>query len=438
MLLVLGEVYVDYTIKNNAQECKLRLGGIVHACRGLWACNIPYSAAIICPEYLQEEVKTYLLAHGCEKVINIGNVIGSPNVISILDMKEIGHQGYEDLLRETKKIILKMEQNELNNYQEVLIFPSNFDLNHIKSLFNNSTKFSFDIAYGIKCFSDLNDFTGRISLLLTSTSSELFQKYANEDINPLLSLISPLLPECFILKENRGGSRVYDLKSNESKKIPATLSKTKNSVGVGDVYSAVALAHKDRGWENAAWFASIAATCYSETTFPDDFKRDLQRNFSLPLDILKGLDRTSLPWHERPKYNIYFAAPDFSYIDRKELDYVIDSLKYHNFTLRRPILENGELTDDSNDFEKKQAYLQDVQLLNECDLIFAVPLNRDPGTLIEIGLALSTNKPVITYDPNSENDNNMVITGSRSYSHDLDVCLNSTFSIISDLENDKK
>ena len=143
-----------------------------------------------------------------------------------------------------------------------------------------------------------------------------------------------------------------------------------------------------------------------------------------------------LPWHERPKYNIYLAAPDFSYIDRKDLDYAIASMEYHNFTLRRPIVENGELNEESSELERRQTYFQDVKLIEECDVVFAIPLNRDPGTLIEIGIAQATQKPVVTYDPNAENDNNMVIMGSNSYSTDLDSSLNSIFDILSGMENE--
>ncbi|OJF99717.1 hypothetical protein AX761_24970 [Rhizobium sp. 58] len=72
-------------------------------------------------------------------------------------------------------------------------------------------------------------------------------------------------------------------------------------------------------------------------------------------------------------------------------------------------------------------------LLEECDLVFALPLGRDPGTLIEIGMALTLKKPVITYDPLKENANTMVIAGSTVYSDKLDRCLNGIFETMSRL-----
>jgi nucleoside 2-deoxyribosyltransferase len=63
--------------------------------------------------------------------------------------------------------------------------------------------------------------------------------------------------------------------------------------------------------------------------------------------------------------------------------------------------------------------------------VFAVPTERDPGTLVEIGLAIEAGIPVVTYDPSSKNNNTMVIAGSSFYSSDLDACLNATFQLLS-------
>lgn len=83
--------------------------------------------------------------------------------------------------------------------------------------------------------------------------------------------------------------------------------------------------------------------------------------------------------------------------------------------------------------EMRAAYLGDLCLLEECDLVFSLPLERDPGTLVEIGLALAVNKPVITYDPHNENANTMVAAGSAVYSDKLDTCLNGLFETMSRL-----
>ena len=70
-------------------------------------------------------------------------------------------------------------------------------------------------------------------------------------------------------------------------------------------------------------------------------------------------------------------------------------------------------------------------------MVFAVPLDRDPGTLIEIGMAIEMGKKVVTYDPRRENENTMVMVGSSTYSTELDICLNGIFNAISEIEREK-
>ena len=59
-VLVVGELVVDYTLARHGATCKLRLGGVAHAARGLWAAGLEYSVAAFCPRYLMEEAERYL------------------------------------------------------------------------------------------------------------------------------------------------------------------------------------------------------------------------------------------------------------------------------------------------------------------------------------------------------------------------------------------
>lgn len=432
-VLVVGEIIVDYTFAQRGAMCKLRLGGVGHAARGLWAAGLEYSVAALCPRYLVDEAKRYLTECGCKEFIWLGDVIGAPNVILIGDVTEVSHQGYEDLMRDTKVVKFHDPLPRLDGYQRVLVFPGKFDIDALVSAFSEDTHFSFDIAYDLDSLSALEAFKGRILAVIISTSSSLFMKLGKDDINGLLEAVRTVSPAVLLLKENRGGSRLFDLHDGVIEEIPATLGHTVNSVGVGDVYSAVMVGLSYKGWKEAAWRGCQAATIYSQSTFPDDIKRDMQRGFRLSLDVLQSLGGTVLPWHDRQRYSIYLAGPDFSYVEKQELDRAADSLAYHNFRVRRPIIANGELTRPASEGDLRRTYHMDCQLLKECDIIFAVPLDRDPGTLVEVGMAIEMDKPVITYDPRHENENTMVIVGSSVYSADLDVCLNGTFNAIAEL-----
>ncbi|SAK49096.1 Nucleoside 2-deoxyribosyltransferase [Caballeronia pedi] len=433
-LLVVGELVVDFTLPQSGLMCKLRLGGVAHAARGLWAANIEYSVAAFCPRYLVDEAKSYLESCSCKEFIWLGDVIGAPNVVIIQDATEVGHQGYEDLMRDRKQLLLQEPVQGLEAYRQVLVFPGRFDMHTLAASFAPDASFAFDIAYDLDDVSSLDAFRGRTVAVIISTSSALFERLGKDDVSGLVSAAKTLLPKILLLKENRGGSRLFDILRDTVEEIPATLGQTVNSVGVGDVYSAVLVGlAANLGWSAAAWRGCQAATIYSQTTFPDDFRRDVQRCFLLGLSALQSLGGTSLPWHDRPRYSIYLAGPDFSYVDKPELDAAAKSLSYHNFRVRRPVHENGELQRPATAGDLHHTYHKDLRLLEDCDAVFAVPLGRDPGTLVEIGMAIQMGKPVVTYDPRRENENTMVMVGSSVYSADLDACLNGIFNVVAKL-----
>ncbi|WP_244146623.1 nucleoside 2-deoxyribosyltransferase [Paraburkholderia sp. BCC1876] len=437
-VLIVGELVVDFTLAQRGARCKLRLGGVAHAARGLWAAGLEYSVAAVCPRYLVDEAKHYLAECGCKEFIWLGDVVGAPNVILIGDATEVSHQGYEDLMRDTKVAKFHDPLPSLDAYQKVVVFPGRFDIGALSDAFSKDARFSFDIAYDLENLSSLKTFTGRVQAVIISTSSSLFEALGKVDVDGLIDAVKALSPEVFLLKENRGGSRLFDMRDGGVEEIPATLGKTVNSVGVGDVYSSVMVALSHKGWMEAAWRGCQAATVYSQSTFPDDIKRDVGRGFLLSLDVLQALGGTMLPWHDRPSYSIYLAGPDVSYVEKQELDRAVDSLTYHNFRVRRPILENGELKRPASEGDLYRTYHMDYELLKECDAVFAVPLDRDPGTLVEVGIAIAMGKPVITFDPRQENENTMVVVGSSVYSADLDACLNGTFNALAKLRAESR
>lgn len=432
-VLVVGEIVVDYTIPRPGAVCKLRLGGIVHAGRGLWAAGIPYAVAAICPQYLVDEARRYLAAHGCQEFIWVGDVVGAPNVIAIRDQTEVSDQGYDDLLRDHKEVLLRDTAENMAAYRKVAVFPGKFDVCALLGRFAPDATFAFDVAYDIADLGALQPFQGRIGAVILSTSSPLFAELGKDAVEGLISEVRALTPEVLLLKENRGGSRLFNLRNESVEFIPASLGKTINSVGVGDVYSAVMLGFSAAGWIDAAWRGCQAATAYAHTTYPDDFRQEVQRGLRVSVDELRGLGGTILPWHARPRFPIYLAGPDFSYIQKPELDAAVESLTYHNFTVRRPIQENGELERPATPGALVRTYHADYALLRECAAVFAVPLERDPGTLVEVGMAIALEKPVITFDPRRENVNTMVVVGSSVYSADLDACLNGVFEALAKL-----
>lgn len=424
--IIVGEVTIDFTMPSRNVEAKVRLGGIVHAARGLWASGQTYSVGAFCPTYLVEQARKYLLEHGCEEFFLLGEVTGAPNLIAIADVQEVGHQGYEDILRNERVISYIGDFAPLTAFERIVVFPGRYDFNKVFQAVGPDACVTLDAAYDVGEASLRELANGRVSRLVLSTSSELFMGLASQDVTPLLELARQVGVAHLLLKENRGGSRLFDLRNGTVEHITATLDVTVNSVGVGDAFTAV-FGCFDGTVQDAAWRGMQVATVYSQTTWPDDLRRDVQREFRLTVDNVRQLGGVTLPWHVRPMLPIYLAAPDFSYAGHREIDVALSALEYHNFRVRRPVQENGEAAPNAPLESLASFFFKDVELLRECAAVFAIPIDRDPGTLVEMGMAMEMGKPVITYDPRHENRNTMVVQGSASYSADLDTSLNAVF-----------
>lgn len=431
--ILIGEVTVDFTMPTPCADAKVRLGGVVHAARGLWASGRDYVVGAFCPAYLVEQARSYLTLHGCKEFILLGEVTGAPNVIAIRDVREVGHQGYEDILRDQRSVVLRTDHVDLKRFDTVIIFPGSYDLGGVLNQLGSGARVTIDAAYDVDSADFISSLRGRVDSVVISTSSSLFAEVASSDVAPLLDLAKCVGARQLLLKENRGGSRLFDLGTGDIEHITATLDVTSNSVGVGDVFTAV-FGSFDGSAPDAAWRGMQVATVYSQTTWPDDLRRDVERELRMPLEIVRELGGVTLPWHVRPGLQIYLAAPDFSYRDHKEISTAVAALEYHNFRVRRPVKENGEASRETPIESLSSYYFSDVQLLEECAAVFAIPIERDPGTLVEIGLAIEMGKPVVTFDPRNENRNTMVVTGSASYSSDLDVSLNGIFDALSKLQ----
>jgi nucleoside 2-deoxyribosyltransferase/sugar/nucleoside kinase (ribokinase family) len=429
--LLVGEIFVDFTVTEPGSDNKLRLGGVAHAARGFWALNAPFSAAVILPDYLEGLARKYLKALGCVDLHVMGHARGAPNVIVILDPTEVADQEYDTLLREEKTVELFPLNLAGMAYRDILIFPGSYDLATVCAALPSAALLHMDVAYDVDDPKALVDLPQRIETILTSTSSPLFKSIADKGLSGLTEAFKACSPTTLILKENRGGARMVIAGTTAIEALPAQLGTTINSVGVGDVFTATYVAYLNHGHIEAAWRATYAAAAYSQTTYPDLFKTYVQRDRKLSLDEMQQLWGVFLPWEKRREYPIYLAAPDFSYADRRAIDRAIASLRYHNFTLRRPVVENEELPAGSDQTVLHRTYRADYELLKQCALLFAVPTGRDPGTLVEVGIAIEAGIPVVVYDPARENANTMVIAGAEHYSADLDACLNAVFRILS-------
>jgi len=427
-ICLIGDVVIDITLKNSATETKMRLGGIVHAARALWAMGIPYDILYFAPSYLDEEINSYLVEHGCCAVLKAGNVTGAPYVFLIGEAKEIGDQGYEFILRE--RISVNYDKSVLDHfsgraYENLLMISGSYDPREITAYLNG--KVHIDIANNVTDLSYLSSFKAKPETIFISTSSGLFKKEFKGDYRTFAELFRPYC-ETLILKENRGGSRGIVFGNGHNFGAGAQAQPVLHSVGVGDVFDVAYINTLEGAIHHyALTFASWVAAEYAQTTFPDDFKVQVGRLLKTePKDML-SMGGIIVPWEIRSQINIYIAAPDFDYVDRRPIDQLESALLYHNFAPRRPIKENGQMESNASKERRQELFTCDMALLDDCRILIAVLLFNDPGTLIEIGLAAARGLPTLIYDPYKIADNCMLTEIPILLSDDLDSIITEVF-----------
>lgn len=426
MICLVGDILTDVTLATHNNPLKMRLGGIVHAARALWAMDVEYAVGYFAPSYMDSRINMFLKEHNCRAVIKLGNVTNNPYTMLIQEAKEIGNQGYEFLYHDDIDIAYNVNAlKELNYYDELMFISGNYDMNAVISYIGSDTKLHCDVANNVNDVSELPK--GRLfETLFISTSSNIFRNQYT-DFATFSNLLKPYCKR-MVLKENRGGSRVFDSTLGETFQIASQTSSITHSVGVGDVFDVVSLTAPFDSYRDRLVLASWIAMEYAQTTFPDDFKnsvKSLKRTSIADLNAQKGC---ILPWDVRQKCHVYIAAPDFSYADTKQIDVLCNCLKYHHFIARRPIRENGQMSEGADKKERLGLFCADMALLGECNMLIAVLLYNDPGTLIEIGLAAQRGIPTLVYDPYRKADNCMLTELPTLVSSDMDTILSKVFN----------
>lgn len=426
MICLVGDILTDVTLASDDNPLKMRLGGVVHAARALWAMDVEYAVAYFAPGYTDSHIKMFLREHNCRNVVKLGNVTNCPYTMLIQEIKEVGNQGYEFLYH--KDIEIDYDFNaikELNDYEEFLFISGNYDMNAILAHINVDKTIHCDVANNVNNDDDLPS-DRLLETLFISTSSQIFKnQYSSFD--SFCELLKPFTKR-LVLKENRGGSRVYDVANNTIFQIPSQTLPVTHSVGVGDVYDVVSLVAPFENYQDKLLFASWVAMEYALTTFPDDFKNSVKNLLRTPFEKLKEQPGCILPWEIRERCQIYIAAPDFSFVDTKPIDLLCNCLEYHHFVPHRPIKENGQMSEGADKAERTALFCSDMSLFGCCNMMIAVLLYNDPGTLIEIGLAAQRGIPILVYDPQKIANNCMLTELPLLVSSDMDAIMSKVFT----------
>lgn len=418
-ILIIGEVYVDQhlDIIENGYSTS-RLGGIFHAARSCDALNMEYALAYYAPNYLVKDIQKFGIdVLRASNVYCLGNVDKAPNVMLIGQSDESGNQLYENILcRQAEYISILPLMQVLDDFTptDIIIFPGRYGNARILSeLSDYEGKIYIDMNYDCDDILDLNSI--KIQTVFLSTSSTSYEKFFKEtSYDNLITYFRKKNVSQLLIKENRGGSWLYDFSGKTSYEAPAHIGTTIHSVGVGDVYdiafmSEILGSNIADNMAFAAWVSSLYAKTIQQEIFKENTELIVQN-----IQEFTDMEGIRVPWNERVNYPIYMAAPDFDYVDTKKLDVLEESLLYHNFKPRRPIQENGQVNKDMDINEERAIFAEDMRLLSECKIMIATLLYNDQGTLVEIGNYQANGKPIILYDPYLKLDN-MFLKNSCTY-----------------------
>ena len=418
-ILIIGEVYVDQhlDIIENGYSTS-RLGGIFHAARSCDALNMEYALAYYAPNYLVKDIEKFGIdVLRASNVYCLGNVDKAPNVMLIGQSDESGNQLYENILcRQAEYISILPLMQVLDDFTptDIIIFPGRYGNARILSeLSDYEGKIYIDMNYDCDDILDLNSI--KIQTVFLSTSSTSYEKFFEEtSYDNLITYFRKKNVSQLLIKENRGGSWLYDFSGKTSYEAPAHIGTTIHSVGVGDVYdiafmSEILGSNIADNMAFAAWVSSLYAKTIQQEIFKENTELIVQN-----IQEFTDMEGIRVPWNERVNYPIYMAAPDFDYVDTKKLDVLEESLLYHNFKPRRPIQENGQVNKDMDINEERAIFAEDMRLLSECKIMIATLLYNDQGTLVEIGNYQANGKPIILYDPYLKLDN-MFLKNSCTY-----------------------
>jgi len=429
-ICLVGDIIVDVTLKNKSEDLKMRLGGIVHSARALWAISSSYSIGYISPNYLDTRIFDFFIYLDNPPLVKVAETLNAPNLILIEEAREVGSQGYELILRE--EIKHRFFDFKFPICASILITSGQFEIPSILEKVDD-TPVSLELAnMNIKSLTDLNY---KFKNIYISTSSEIFQTYIknNEFDFKCFALQFKEFCDILIFKENRGGTRLYSFLENKTYQVSSQTKPIQHSVGVGDVFNAIFESDIFNDIQKNLVFASYTAMEYASTTYPQNFKQSVEQLLNTPIKDLVNLKGTILNWEHRSSIHIYIAAPDFDFVDTNLIDTLENSLVYHNFTPRRPVKENGQMKESDSPQQKQQFYYNDIKILNECSIVIGVLLYNDPGTLVEIGIASERQMPVLLYDPYNIAKNCMLTHSCNIVTTNMDEILSEVFIISSKL-----
>lgn len=239
----------------------------------------------------------------------------------------------------------------------------------------------------------------KINHLAILLNVEEGEKFTNEkSINAIAKHLFARSPELkvVILKDGPFGAHIFF--DGEHHHIGSYETKNVFKIGSGDVFVAIFAhmwAHQKKSPLEAAEMASLATAYYC--------------NYKILPIPQEAFDHTNFPLitidKEISSKRIYLAGPFFTMSERwliEEAKYQLEKFKANVFS---PLHDVGY-------GEPSYVTEADLQGIDDSDILYAVLDDYDPGTIFEIGYAISKQKPVVIFIENKVPINMTLFEGS--------------------------
>lgn len=95
------------------------------------------------------------------------------------------------------------------------------------------------------------------------------------------------------------------------------------------------------------------------------------------------------------KYDVYVAGPFFNQEQVEVMEKLEDILRKNGFKMFMPRIDSVNLGLDKSEEAKKKAFEDDVNAIEESSFVIANTMNKDLGTLFEVGYAYKAGVPII-------------------------------------------
>jgi nucleoside 2-deoxyribosyltransferase len=353
---------------------------------------------VAAPDYLIPAVERYANLLGAENWI-AGRTRGAPSLLLIYDQHETGAGLNEEVLREAREVIWdeQIASAALTRFDatDLLLFPGIYPAAPlIRTAAEHGARIHVDAQYNLDITPLVEAAGGALNTVFISlplgdralADPEIMWKAYSSSTQTL------------VLKENRGGSRVFFGNDSRAESPAFPMSSSAHGVGVGDCFDCIWIAARDDSQPHYRLArASYYAALYANTYNFEEFERDA-RDAATADNLVVSLAGLRLRWENRPRKRIYIAAPDFPGVNTATLDDLCTALRHHGFDPLRPILEHGLYTEGVSASEARELYEKDVAAILNAALLIAVPITNDPGTFAELGFAQSRGIPTVLWE----------------------------------------